>query len=64
MLMNGGGQKLTATKLAKKAGNKTASKKTKKAAKNPVFDHRRRPGEGPARNFESSYPRFPSIIAR
>jgi hypothetical protein len=28
-----------------------------------VFDHRRRPGEGPAsRNFESSYPRFPSII--
>jgi hypothetical protein len=32
-------------------------------AKNPVFDHRRRPGEGPvSRNFESSYPRFPSII--
>ena len=28
-----------------------------------MFDHRRRPGEGPAsRNFESSYPRFPSII--
>jgi hypothetical protein len=28
-----------------------------------VFDHRRRPGEGPvSRNFESSYPRFPSII--
>jgi hypothetical protein len=27
-----------------------------------VFDHRRRPGEAPVRNFESSYPRFPSII--
>jgi hypothetical protein len=28
-----------------------------------VFDHRRRPGENPAnRSFESSFPRFPSII--
>ena len=28
-----------------------------------MFDHRRRPGEVPvSRNFESSYPRFPSII--
>jgi hypothetical protein len=28
-----------------------------------VFDHRRRPSEGPvSRNFENSYPRFPSII--
>jgi hypothetical protein len=28
-----------------------------------VFDHRRRPGGNPAdRSFESSFPRFPSII--
>ena len=28
-----------------------------------MFDHRRRPGENPVnRSFESSFPRFPSII--
>jgi hypothetical protein len=54
------------SKLATKSANKAAmnrARRTKEAAKNPVFDHRRRPNEGPvSRNFESSYPRFPSII--
>jgi hypothetical protein len=52
-----------ATKSANKAAKNKARRKTNGAAKNPVFDHRRRPSEGPAsRNLESSYPRFPSII--
>src|ERR1700733_7579863 len=56
------GEHKPATKSANKPAKNKARPKTKEAAKNPVFDHRRRPGEAPARNFESSYPRFPSIL--
>ena len=39
------------------------ARRTNSAAKIPVFDHRRRPSEGPAsRQFRKFYPRFPSII--
>jgi hypothetical protein len=49
-------------KIGEQGCEEESTTKTNEAAKNPVFDHRRRPGEGPIRNFESSYPRFPSII--
>ena len=50
-------------KIGEQGCERPSTTKTKEIAKNPVFDHRRRPGEGPvSRNFESSYPRFPSII--
>jgi hypothetical protein len=53
----------TRHKIGEQGCEKQSTTKTNGAAKNPVFDHRRRPNEGPAnRNFESSYPRFPSII--
>ena len=49
-------------KIGEQGCEKQSTPKTNGAAKNPVFDHRRRPSEGPVRNLESSYPRFPSII--
>jgi hypothetical protein len=52
----------TRHKIGEQGCERQSTTKTKEAAKKPVFDHRRRPGEAPARNFESSYPRFPSII--
>jgi hypothetical protein len=52
----------TRHKIGEHSCERQSTTKTKETAKDPVFDHRRRPGEAPARNFESSYPRFPSII--
>ena len=53
----------TRHKIGEQGCDKPSTTKTKETAKYPVFDHRRRPGEAPiGRNFESSYPRFPSII--
>jgi hypothetical protein len=50
-------------KIGEQGCEKQSTTQTNGTAKNPVFDHRRRPSEGPAnRNFESSYPRFPSIM--